>query len=250
MAQLVVGAQLIIFSKTYNMEHDIDVVLDSLQMAGYAAIEGSIKDPVALKRKLDAHGMKHAAQHTIVRPLLENPQGIIDYLNATGASDVCNSGFLDWKHSSIEEVRSSIKLLNEAGRKLAAAGIKLHYHNHDFEFSIKYDGKRIIDILLEELDPAACDLCVDVAWVMRSGDDPASFLKKNAARIGYLHVKDWDGAKWVELGKGKVDFKSILPVLPALTKVKWIMVEQDLPDGDPMQNMANSRKYLKEVWGL
>lgn len=245
MSKCTVGAQMIIFGKAHSLETESDRLLDSLKSYGYGAIEGSMKDASVYKQKLDARGMKHSAQHTGLRPAYENTQQIIDYCKVSGCTDVCISGMLDWKHDTLELVRNSIKMLNEAGAKFAAAGIKLHYHNHDFEFNIKYDGKRIIDYLCEELDPAKCDLCVDIAWVTRGGDSPASFLVKNKNIVGYLHFKDWDGAKWVPLGKGKVDIKSVVKILPQLDKPKYIVVEQDQPDGDPFDNMRESREFLK-----
>jgi sugar phosphate isomerase/epimerase len=226
------------------METDADRVFDGLKKAGYAAIEGTLKDPAAFKQKLDARGLKHGGYHATPRPIYEKTQEIIDYLKTTGCTDVCNSGMLDWKHETLEQVRTSIKMLNEAGRKLRAAGIGLHYHNHDFEFTVSFEGKRIIDVLIAELDPSACDLCVDIAWVHRGGDDPAKFLMQHSDKVGYLHFKDWDGSKWVPLGKGEVDIKSVVKILPELKKPRWIMVEQDQADGDAMQNMAESRAYL------
>ena len=58
------------------------------------------------------------------------------------------------------------------GKQFRDEGIHLHYHNHDFEF-LKVDGNKTgMDILMEGLDFRVVDLCVDVAWVMRGGDDP------------------------------------------------------------------------------
>ena len=81
---------------------------------------------------------------------------------------------------SLDRVMTPIVTASYRDSFLREAGIRLHYHNHDFEFLVQFGGKRIIDIMLEELDPAACDLCVDVAWVHRGGDDPA--LERSARR--------------------------------------------------------------------
>ena len=249
MTKPTIGAQTIIFGKKYHLEKDADVVFGALARAGYAAVETGMADAAFLKSKLDAHHLKHAADHTGARPLAENTQQYINALNITGAKDLCNSGLIDWKHSTVTEVGYSIKLINDAGKKLRDAGIRLHYHNHEFEFQVKILGKRVMDILLDELDPNACDLCVDVAWVLRGGDQPADFLHQHAAKVGYLHFKDYDGSKWVPLGQGKVDFKSIVQVLPELN-VQWIMVEQDEPSGDAIDDMTQSRKYLQDTFGL
>lgn len=242
-----IGAQTIIFNKTHNMETEADLVLSALKKAGYEAVESGMKDMAVFKQKLDAHGLKHAASHAGPRAICEKTQTLIDDLKLTGATDMCNSGLWDWHARTFADVGYTIKMLNEGGKKLRDAGIKCHYHNHDFEFQVTILGKRIIDILVDELDPACWDLCVDVAWVLRGGDNPADYLAKHAGRIGYLHFKDFDGTRWVPVGQGKVDFKSILPVLPQLKMVHWIMVEQDQPAGDPIQDMAQSRQYLASI---
>jgi sugar phosphate isomerase/epimerase len=244
-----ISAQTIIFGKKYKLENDADVVFGALAKAGYAAAECSMKDPAVLKQKLTAHGLKHSAQHTTVQPLAENTQSFIDFAKAMGTTDICNSGFYQWKHNTVTDVGYSIKLLNEAGKKLRDAGIQLHYHNHDFEFQVKVLGKRLIDILIDELDPAACDFCMDVCWIHRGGDNPAEFLAKYNDRIGYLHFKDWDGTQFVPLGKGQVDFKSIMKVLPTMKSVRWMAIEQDTAFVDPIEDMAQSRKYLKDTFG-
>jgi sugar phosphate isomerase/epimerase len=248
-----IGAQLIIFGRQYNLEEDFDTILDQLAAGGYAAIEGSIPDPVALRRKLITRGMVLAGLHTVPRVLLEKLPEQIDFMKKARTYDICNSGCLDWKHTTLAEVESSIKILNEAGKKLREAGIRLHYHNHDFEFLVQFNGKRIIDIMLEQFDPKAVDLCVDVAWVRRGNDDPAAFLKKHASRIGYLHFKDFEAdaegkwIRWCEVGGGAVDYRAIMTALPLLKDVQYAMVEQDLPLGNAMLNMANSRAYLKSL---
>lgn len=248
-----IGAQLIIFGKQYDVEEDMDVILDQLSAAGYAAIEGSYKDPVALRQKLITRGMVLAGLHTVPRALIEKLPALIEFMKAAKTFDICNSGCLDWKHTTLPEVENSIKIVNEAGKTLRDAGIRMHYHNHDFEFLIQFNGKRIIDIMLEQLDEKYVDLCVDVAWVRRGGDDPAAFLKKHASRIGYLHFKDFEAdengkfVRWVECGSGAVDFPAIMRALPALKTVQYAMIEQDGANGNAMLNMINSRAYLKTL---
>lgn len=248
-----IGAQLIIFGRQYNMEEDFDTVLDQLAAAGYAAIEGSYKDPAVLRQKLISRGMVLGGIHTVPGVLRDKLPEQIEFMKKAKSYDICNSGCLDWKHNTLAEVENSIKILNEAGKKLRDAGIRLHYHNHDFEFTIQFNGKRIIDIMLEQFDPKAVDLCVDVAWVRRGGDDPAAFLKKHASRIGYLHFKDFEAdadgkwVRWCEVGSGAVDYRAILPILPLLKDVQYAMVEQDQPLGNAMLNMINSRAYLESL---
>ncbi len=242
-----VGAQLIVFGPRYNINEHTDAILDCLARAGYDGVEGGAKDPETYRRKLEERGLRYAGSHTGLAAL-EDPDPLIRYLKTVGGSDICNSGLHRWQDRSREDYLRAIEVLNQAGRRFREEGIHLHYHNHDFEFE-KVDGdRRGIDLLIEGLDPEVADLCVDVAWVMRGGDDPASFLRTHKDRIGYLHLKDHDGQDWAELGRGKVNFHEIMAVLPEMDRMRWAVIEQDTSKIDPMESMTISRQYLRDTF--
>lgn len=243
-----VGCQLIIFGKKYNINVDTDAILDAIAAAGYAAVEGGAKDAVSYRQKLEARGLRFGSMHTNLKSLLE-PQRLIDYLQAVGGADICISGLMDWNQRTAADYHAAAGVMNEAGQKLRGHGIHLHYHNHEFELAQVEGTKRGIDILMERLDPAAADLCADIAWIMRGGDDPAAFVKKHQDKIGYLHFKDHDGTDWIELGEGKVDLAGVMKVLPEMKGVRWVMIEQDRSKLEPMESIAISRRNLRERFG-
>jgi len=243
-----VGAQLLVFGKKYSIERDTDAILDCIARAGYRGVEGAARDAETYRRKLDERGLVCGGHHVGLKSLADI-RPLVKYLRVLGCRDVCNSGLAAWEKRSLADYKEAIAALNRAGRLLRGEGIRLHYHNHDFEFQ-KVDGSKTgMDLLVEGLDPDAADLCVDVAWVMRGGDDPASFLRRHKDRIGYLHLKDHDGTDWIELGRGKLDLAGVMKVLPELAGVRWVMIEQDSTKLDPMESVALSRKYLKDTFG-
>ncbi|MFN4241866.1 MAG: sugar phosphate isomerase/epimerase family protein [Tepidisphaerales bacterium] len=245
-----VGAQLIVFGKVYPVAEHFDRILDCLAAAGFTATEGGVPDPVATREKLAARNMRLAGSHTTVRPLTEKLDELADYLLRAGAADLCNSGYLDWKHDTLDRVRHSCELLNEAGRKLRSRGIHLHYHNHAFEFETRFEGRTIMDWTIELLDPEACDLCVDVAWVYRGGEDPVAFLRRHKDRIGYIHLKDWDGTHWAELGRGKVPIAECLEAVRENPRIRWVIWEEDQSQIDPFEAATVSGRYLKSIGAL
>lgn len=243
-----VGAQLLVFGAKYNLNTDTDLILDCVTQAGYAGVEGAAKDLEMYRRKLDERGLRFGATHTGAGAL-RDVTPYINMLRVLGGTDVNSSALITWDGRSLEDYREAIGILNQAGRQLRDEGIHLHYHNHAFEFD-KVDGDTTgMDLLLDGLDFEVVDLCVDVAWVMIGGSDPATFLKTHKDRIGFLHFKDHDGEKWTELGRGKVDFASIMAVMPDLTGVSWVMIEQDSTEIDPCDSATISRRYLQETFG-
>jgi sugar phosphate isomerase/epimerase len=245
------GMQTLVFSGRYQLETDADTVYAAVAAAGFTAVETQLKDAHRLRDLLAKHGLRHGGIH-LGGPALRDPKPWIDLLKVTGARDVCQSGLMDWNKRTRADYDEAIAVFNEVGKRFRDEGIHLHYHNHDFEFleTLGPGGPRGIDYLAEKLDPAACDLCVDVAWVLRGNDDPAAFLLKHAGITGYLHFKDTDGTDWKELGRGKVDFASVINTLPRLPKVRWIMWEQDKTEIAPEESTCISRTYLKERFGL
>lgn len=245
-----IGAQLIVFGKTYPVQAHFDRILDCLSAAGFQGTEGGLPDPLATRQKLADRGMRLAGSHTNPRALLEKLDELSDYLLKAGAADLCNSGFLDWKHETLDQIKFSCQLLNDAGRKLKSRGIHLHYHNHAFEFERRFDDLTIMDWTIRLLDPAACDLCVDVAWVHRGGFDPVEFLRTHRDRISYIHLKDWDGAQWTELGRGQVPIAACLDEIGRNPNIRWVIWEEDQSQIDPFDAATDSGHYLRKLGAL
>ncbi len=244
-----VGAQLLVFSGHYDINTQTDEILDCIRDAGYDGVEGGSSDAALYKKKLDERGLIYGGGHVGLSVLQTGLPDLITYLKTVECREVCNSGLTTWNSPGLEDYLKSIEILNEAGRTLRSEGISLHYHNHAFEFE-KIDGDKTgMDLLFAGLDPGAVDFCVDVAWVQKGGEDPAAFLRAHEDRIGYLHFKDFDDDGWTELGRGKVDFGALLPVVDAMPHVSWVMIEQDTTKINPKDSITISRRYLKDTFG-
>ncbi len=251
-----IGAQLMVLSGhpaiKYDLDTQTDLVLDSLATAGYAGVEGGPRDAAAYKQALDARGLRYGGSHVSLAALADagSIDALIAYLQTLGSRDLCNSGLRSWQERSAADYHDAAQVLNAAGQRFEAAGITLHYHHHDFEFEEVEAGKTGLDILLGKTDPAFVDLCVDIAWVQKGGLDPAQFLLQHQDRVSYLHFKDYaaDGG-WTELGRGVVNIRGVVEVLPSLPRIRWVMAEQDKTTRDPLESLAISRRYLRDAFG-
>ncbi|NHF59757.1 sugar phosphate isomerase/epimerase [Flavobacteriaceae bacterium TP-CH-4] len=142
-----------------------------------------------------------------------------------------------------------VKILDTLGEKANAAGLKLLYHNHDFEFKESKNGLVIIDYLLENCNPEFVDFQMDLYWVTKAGADPVAYFKKYPGRFKMWHVKDMDEqGRFAPVGKGTVDFSRIL-AQKEVSGMKYYMVEQDITfDGlDPLEAIKISHEGLKEI---
>jgi sugar phosphate isomerase/epimerase len=257
MQQPPIAMQVNIFGGKYkNFDEHADAILDAIATAGFSAVEGAPPGDVGRRTKmLHDRGLRYAGGHVTAAQLDSDAKvdAIIRDLHACDASDLCNSGLWNWNPHDLENFKFSIDLLNRVGRRMRAEGIHLHYHNHDFEFKAvkgtETDLKIGMQILLDYLDPEACDLCIDVGWVYRGNLCPATFLQAIAPRVGYLHLKDTDDENWLELGRGKVDFDKIFALLPGLPNLRWLVYEQDSTQLEPVESASISRAYLRDKLG-
>ena len=141
------------------------------------------------------------------------------------------------------------RILDQLGEKANAAGLKLLYHNHDFEFKPNADGVVIIDHLLENCNPELVNFQMDLYWVTKAGADPVAYFEKYPGRFKIWHVKDMDDqGRFAPVGKGTIDFKRILDN-KELSGMEYYMVEQDMTfDGlQPLEAIKISHDGLKEI---
>jgi sugar phosphate isomerase/epimerase len=141
------------------------------------------------------------------------------------------------------------KIVNTLGEKAHAAGLKLLYHNHDFEFKKDADGIVPIEYLLEHSDPKYVNFQMDLYWVTKAGADPIAYFKKYPGRFKIWHVKDMDKeGRFAPVGNGTIDFAKIL-ANKELSGMEYYMVEQDMTfDGmKPLEAIKISHEGLKNI---
>jgi len=146
-------------------------------------------------------------------------------------------------------VEDLAKILTTLGENANKVGLKLLYHNHDFEFKKNADGVVPIDYLLENVDSKLLNFQMDLYWVTKAGADPIAYFNKYPGRFKIWHVKDMDEqGRFAPVGHGSIDFENILDN-KELSGMKYYMVEQDITfDGlQPLQAIKISHKGLKDI---
>lgn len=137
--------------------------------------------------------------------------------------------------------------LNKAGEVCKKNGLKLAYHNHDFEFDT-VNGKSGFDVLLKETDPRLVFFEMDIYWVSKTGRDPLALFAKHPGRFAMWHVKDMDNTpkkNFTEVGSGVINYKKIFSHAKQ-SGMKYFFVEQDMCPGAPLDSTAKSIAYLKK----
>lgn len=148
-----------------------------------------------------------------------------------------------------------IEQANAVGKKCAEHGMKFTYHNHSHEFIKLPDGRIIMELLAEKLDPRYTSFVLDTYWVQHGGGDVRAWIEKLSGRIDILHLKDmkrtahFDEKRghqmFAEIGQGNLDWERILETAQK-SGVKHYIVEQDTCDGDSLDSVRMSAEYLKK----
>lgn len=177
-----------------------------------------------------------------MRNLKENYQELVSEIAEAGVPYlVCANTPI----GNMEEVKSSIEVLNKSGEAAKKAGITLAFHNHDREF-VAVDGQVPYDLFLSQLSADTLKMELDLAWVTKAGVDPVELFKKHPGRFPLWHVKDIDKENKIQpVGSGLIDFKRIFDNADA-AGLKHFFVEHDMP-ADPFASITSSYKYLNKL---
>jgi len=235
-----IGLQL--YTLRDELSKDVKLTLEKVKAAGYTNVETygfSIKDqfwgisPKELKNLLDKNKLKAVSGHYNLGSFLYDGN-TVELIAAIDAAKILKSEFLTipWVdepfRKNIEDYKTIAARLNQAAKMCKASGLKLAYHNHDFEFQ-EHDGTTGYEILLKETDKDLVFFELDLYWVFRSQNNPLQLFKENPGRFKMWHIKDMDklnAALNTEVGSGSIDFRAILNEAK-LSGMKYFFVEQE-----------------------
>ena len=137
---------------------------------------------------------------------------------------------------TVDDWKLNADFMNDKARGLKASGIKVAYHNHNFEFAPLGDTNGF-EILLKHTDPSLVSFELDVGWVAAAGRDPAEVFAHHKGRFTQMHVKDIKASSKpnyvlsmdpTEVGSGTLDWKTLLPAAWA-AGVRGYYLEQEPP---------------------
>jgi inosose dehydratase len=144
-------------------------------------------------------------------------------------------------------------------------GLRTAFHHHCAGY---VETPAEIAKLMALTDPGVLGLVFDCGHYRFGGGDPIEGLRKYGKRVWHFHFKDyhpgvgkqlaensWDYFQalkkgvFCELGKGEVDFPSLMTELEKFDYDGWGVVEQDvLPGlGKPKESAQRNREYIRSL---
>jgi sugar phosphate isomerase/epimerase len=151
---------------------------------------------------------------------------------------------------SIENFKKFSDEFNACGEICKKNGIRFAYHNHDYSFK-PMEGLVPQEVMMKGTDKNLVDFEMDIYWVVAAGEDPKAWFAKHPGRFKLCHVKDLaktaKGHESVQIGKGTIDFPSILKV-GSSNGLKYHIIEQEAFTGtNPLESAEADAKYMKTL---
>jgi sugar phosphate isomerase/epimerase len=236
---------------------NFDETLAQIAAAGFTAVEtvgdhGCTAD--AMRALLENHGLRVISTHLQLDALRNHMPEIIAF-NQAIRNDTLVVPYIPALRG---ETRASVfqetgQLLGELGRRCRAQGMRLLYHNHDWEMRA-IEGRLALDWLFDSAGP---DLGFepDLAWIASADVDPVALMQRYIGRCLRVHAKDlapsgerpedalWDGIVMADVGSGTLDWPRLLAAARD-AGAAWYIVEHDNPR-DPIASIAQSLAYLR-----
>ncbi len=208
--------------------------LEYVELAGYYG-----RTPSEFAVILRAQGLLVSGSHVGVDALEQNFGTVVDEARLFD-NDWVIVPYIGEDRRNWKELANTF---NALGKRLASEGLKLAYHNHDFEFG-SGQGLRV---LVAETDPSYVSFQVDLGWVRVAGEDPAAFKRELGSRAPLVHLKDMAPDReniHVVAGDGQVDWDSALAAC-AETGVQFGAIEMDRPPTDPVEDTRTCVRYFQ-----
>lgn len=227
------------------LEDDLAGTIAKVAAIGYTNVEpyNFVATADELATALKANQLSAPSGHA---PLLRSDQDeIFKAAQQLGIETVIDPHVDSTKWNTEEDIKATASALNAAAAKGAEYGIRVGYHNHEFELESRIDGRSALEVLADHLSPEVV-LEVDTYWSVVGGEDPAELLKRLGDRVRFIHIKDGPltkvDADQVAVGTGKMP---IWEVIGAATSLEVGVVELDDFTGDIFDAITDSFNYLQ-----
>jgi sugar phosphate isomerase/epimerase len=234
-----------------RMRQDVSATLRDVADVGYREVEtAGLFDLSAeqFRAALDDAGLISPAGHIPIDAVRQQPAAVLATTRVLGQEWVVVP-WLDEVERTADGYRRLADDLNRFAATARDEGVRVAYHNHEFEFAPLEDGRTGYDLLLDATDPALVDMELDLFWAVKGGRDPVVLFSDHPGRFALCHVKDMadiaGAQQMVAVGEGEIDFARIFAHAEQ-AGLRHFFVEHDEPR-DPIASIRSSFEHLRQL---
>ena len=217
-----------------------EVGYDYVELNGRNFKERSAEDLAAM---IQDAGLYSPASHVSYDAAVNTPETLAKTCQTLG----CKFAIVPWvdeaQRSKDDWVRHAAAF-EAAGKIMNDNGVRLAYHNHQFEFDDSGGGETAMDILLNQTSPENVDFELDFFWAALASTDIPALLKRGKGRFKLCHIKDMKGDPkpyyesrdygniskqlMVNVGEGELPFESYF-AMNDISGMEYFITEHDNP---------------------
>lgn len=220
-----------------TLEKVAEMGYDGVEFAGYYG-----KSASEIKTKLAELGLEVAGSHISKEMLEAELEDVIVFERELGNKFIiCPYADFETK----QEWLSFAEKLREITKTIQQAGMQFGYHNHAHELE-KVDDVIILENLLENVPEMIAEL--DTYWIEYAGVGVIPFIEKYRNRVPLVHIKDKSktSKESTIIGEGILDISGYVKTAIA-SGTKWLIIEQEAFEEDPLTSVAKGYTYLANV---
>lgn len=250
MSKIIIGSQLYTFRDEIKDLGSLEKVLKEVKSYGCDAVQLSGVNigasAVEIRKVADDAGVVIPVTHTPFDRILNDTERVAEEHIALGAHSV-GLGMAPAEYRGKDGLKKFIDVANTVVERFKPFGLKFAYHNHAHEFK-KIGDTRILDELFAQVPDM--EFIFDTFWGRYAKCDPVDYLTRFSGRITDIHLKDWAPSLIVpkirDVGKGKLDFKSILEVAEE-GGTQYAYIEHDFAS-DPYKTTRESVEHIASIY--
>ncbi len=253
--KMCLGAQMFTVRNYTKTLEDYRFVMKRLGEIGYKTCQMSgfnteVITPEIIREESEKNNIRVVLTHTNPQRVLNETDAVIAehsvfHCDAIGIGGMPGTRDYDGIMKFAEDFAPVIEKIKKAGKVFL-------YHNHRWEFE-RFNGKYVIEWIMENTDPEGCKLTFDAYWATAAGIDAAAFIRQYGDRIFCTHFKDMavkeDKVVMTELLTGNMNYDAIMAAC-AEKGIHDLFVEQDNVYMDSIESMKISHDNMKARYDL
>jgi len=223
-------------------EIGIKAALKLVAEAGYSGVEFAGFGDIPAEEmavELQKNGLYSVGSHTGIKAFENDLEKNLEYNKKIGSEYmIIPSSEL----KSADDVKKLVNLLNKSAETAKSYGIKVGYHNHEYEFE-KINNKYILDIIAEETS-ADVIMEIDAYWVEYADENVYEYIKKLGKKVELVHFKQIGSEKSnPRLPYGDIDFARLK--IDSVFAKHFIVEQED--ESDQIESAKINMEYLKSL---
>lgn len=224
---------------------------------GFSALE--------FKKILNDLNMKMLSGHTVMRKqhwdetkkdFTAEWKYTVEDAATVGQQFVISPSMEEGFRTSYDDLKGFMDVFNRCGELCKKSGMQFGYHNHDFEFSQKLNGRSMYDIILDSTDPKLVIQQLDTGNLFNGGATALDIVTKFPGRFASMHVKDeilssGSNEKYEStvLGTGVAQVKKVIDIGRKSGGTVHFIIEQEAYQGKSPIVCAKENLSQMKAWG-